>query len=351
MGNFLYTIAHTDFTEVACSVRRRPAARQQWIAGFVGRREGSADVEAAAPARLLTVTLNPALDLTYAAARLTPGSVHRTPAPQIRSGGKGINAGRVAALLGAEAVVTGLAGGLTGAMIRARIPGTRLADGFLPSGDDSRRTITVLEADGRCTAFNEEGPVISAQEWARFERHFADLAGEFQAVALFREPAAWRARRWLCPAHQDRPRLRCAGGPRHCGGPLRAALPARPDVIKPNRDEVPSSGIGQAAHELQGEGAGAVVASLGSEGMLAVTCGGCWQARPPARLRGNPTGAGDACVAALLLGLARGLAWPDTVRLATAVSAAAVASPVAGEADLALALRLHPEVSVDRACH
>lgn len=312
-------------------------------------------MQGAAPAKLLTVTLNVALDLTYTATCLTPGSVHRTPAPRIRSGGKGINVARVAAAMGAEVVATGLAGGPTGAAIRAGIPRPRLADGFLSCGDDSRRTVTIVEADGRCTAFNEAGPMIGEQEWARFERHFAGCAGEFQAVALSGSlpPGV--------PADGYARLIRIA---RSCGVPvvldtsgetLRASLPAQPDVIKPNRDELlgllPDAEPGQAAHQLRSAGAGAVVASLGSDGMLAVTPGGCWRARPPAPLRGNPTGAGDACVAGLLLGLARGLDWPETVRLATALSAAAVASPVAGEADPELARQFHSGVSVDRDCH
>jgi tagatose 6-phosphate kinase len=312
-------------------------------------------VEAAAPAKLLTVTLNAALDLTYAAGRLSPGSSHRTPAPQIRSGGKGINVARVAAALGADVVATGLAGGPTGAMIRAGIPGAGLTDGFLSCSGDSRRTITIVEADGRCTAISEAGPVISEQEWARFERHFAGCAGEFQAVALSGS---------LPPGVPGDAYARLVRIARGCGVPvildtsgeaLLAGLPARPDIIKPNRDELagamPGADAGHAAHRLRSAGAGTVVASLGSEGMLAVTAAGCWRARPPAELRGNPTGAGDACVAGLLLGIARGLAWPDMVRLATALSAAAVASPVAGEVDAGLVRELHPDVPVDRACH
>ncbi|MFC7613344.1 hypothetical protein ACFQV2_06690 [Actinokineospora soli] len=45
------------------------------------------------------------------------------------------------------------------------------------------------------------------------------------------------------------------------------------------------------------------------------------------RVDGNPTGAGDAAVAALADGMARGTAWPDRLRAAVAWSAAAVAAP------------------------
>ncbi|MFP1625540.1 hypothetical protein ACLB9X_10245 [Streptomyces sp. 5K101] len=56
---------------------------------------------------------------------------------------------------------------------------------------------------------------------------------------------------------------------------------------------------------------------------------GTWRATPPRRLFGNPTGAGDACVAAL----ANGDPWPVRLREAVALSAAAVPCPMAGDVD------------------
>ena len=56
-----------------------------------------------------------------------------------------------------------------------------------------------------------------------------------------------------------------------------------------------------------------------------------WRAAPPEALPGNPTGAGDACVAALAAGLAAGTPWPELLADAVALSAAAVACPLAGD--------------------
>lgn len=76
-----------------------------------------------------------------------------------------------------------------------------------------------------------------------------------------------------------------------------------------------------------------MVASLGAEGFLAVTPEGRWRAAPPRRVHGNPTGAGDSAVAGLLSALVEQLPWPDRLSRAVALSAATVASPVAGEFD------------------
>lgn len=60
---------------------------------------------------------------------------------------------------------------------------------------------------------------------------------------------------------------------------------------------------------------------------------GNWRARPPTRVAGNPTGAGDACVAALAAGIATGLPWPEVLADAVALSAAAVSAATAGDFD------------------
>ena len=86
-----------------------------------------------------------------------------------------------------------------------------------------------------------------------------------------------------------------------------------------------------------------VVASRGEDGLEALR----WRARPPARIDGNPTGAGDACVAALARGLLDGAEWPGMLRDAVALSAAAVASPVAGQADLDLYENLLPHIVIE----
>jgi tagatose 6-phosphate kinase len=57
---------------------------------------------------------------------------------------------------------------------------------------------------------------------------------------------------------------------------------------------------------------------------------GRWHALPGAALTGNPTGAGDAVVAALARGLAYRLPWPQRLSDAIGLSGAAVVSPVAG---------------------
>ncbi len=127
-------------------------------------------------------------------------------------------------------------------------------------------------------------------------------------------------------------------------------MAGRPDLLKPNAEELAeltgSHEPLRATQDARRRGAGTVVASLGADGLLAVTPEGRWRAAPPARLTGNPTGAGDAAVAGLLSALVEHRPWPDRLARATALSAATVLSPVAGEFDTAVYEQLLTTVTV-----
>ncbi|NUR30011.1 MAG: NUDIX domain-containing protein, partial [Catenulispora sp.] len=131
------------------------------------------------------------------------------------------------------------------------------------------------------------------------------------------------------------------------GPALAAGIEAGPDVVKPNVDELGDD----TPRELLKRGARAVVATKGEEGMEVVTEQGTWRAYPPERVYGNATGAGDAAVAALARGLVRDAPWSELVTDAIALSAAAVAAPVAGQFDETAYARFRDGVHVEEMAH
>ncbi|MFH8532801.1 1-phosphofructokinase family hexose kinase [Streptomyces tendae] len=290
---------------------------------------------------ILTVTLNTALDITYRVQSLRPHASHRVTEVTERSGGKGLNVARVLAALGHEVTVTGFAGGTTGGVVRAGLTGVQgVTDALVPVAGATRRTVAVVdERTGDTTQLNEPGPAVAPAEWSAFQETYEDLLTGAAAVALcgsLPPGVPVGAYGGLVRA------ARAAGVPvllDTSGEPLRRGLAARPDLIKPNADELAeltgSHEPLRAAQAARRRGARSVVASLGAEGMLAVTPEGRWRAAPPARVRGNPTGAGDSAVAGLLSGLVEHLPWPDRLARAVALSAATVLAPVAGEFDRA----------------
>ncbi|MFD5396660.1 1-phosphofructokinase family hexose kinase [Streptomyces sp. NPDC127097] len=289
---------------------------------------------------ILTVTLNAALDITYRVPRLQPHTTNRITEVSERPGGKGLNVARVLAALGHRTVATGFAGGGTGEALRALLAETAVTDALVPVGGATRRTVAVVDAaTGDTTQLNEPGPVVSPAEWDTFLGTYRELLGEARAVALCGS---------LPPGVPVDVYARLTRGARSAGvpvlldtsgEPLRRGLAARPDLAKPNADELAaltgSTEPLRAARDARRRGAHAVAASLGPDGMLAVTADGIWQAAPPRRIAGNPTGAGDSAVAGLLSGLVEELPWPDRLTRAVALSAATVRAPAAGEFDAA----------------
>lgn len=306
---------------------------------------------------ILTVTLNTALDLTYGVPALVPHSSHRVTELSERPGGKGINVARVLTALGHDSVVTGFAGGATGSVLRellAALPPSpaSLTDALVPVAGDTRRTLAVADrATGDTTQFNEPGPHITATEWTAFLRSYEELLTGADAVALCGSlPPGIHVGAY---AELVRP-ARAAGVPvllDTSGEPLRRGIAARPDIVKPNADELAqltgSREPLRATRDARRRGAHAVVASLGPDGMLAVTPDGNWRASPPAPVKGNPTGAGDSAVAGLLSGLVEGLSWPDRLRRAVALSTATVLAPTAGDFDRAAYEELLPRVAIE----
>ncbi|WP_328340323.1 1-phosphofructokinase family hexose kinase [Streptomyces violaceus] len=288
---------------------------------------------------ILTVTLNTALDITYRVRSLRPHASHRVSEVTERPGGKGVNVARVLAALGHEVTVTGFTGGATGRVVQERlasVPG--VVDALVPITGATRRTIAVVgDRSGDTTQLNEPGPTVTPTEWSAFQEAYEHLLTSASAIALCGS---------LPPgvpvgAYAGLVRTaRSAGVPvllDTSGEPLRRGVAARPDIIKPNADELAeltgSHEPLRATQDARRRGARAVVTSLGAEGLLAASPEGRWRAAPPSSLHGNPTGAGDSAVAGLMSALVEHLPWPDRLTRAVALSAATVSAPVAGEFD------------------
>jgi tagatose 6-phosphate kinase len=351
---------------------------------------------------IVTVTLNPALDLTYQVDALVPHGTHRVTTVAERPGGKGLNVATVLHALGEPVLVTGLLGGPTGDRVTGLLAGVGVPAAFVAIAGETRRTVAVADRDD-ATGFWEPGPRVTAGEWAAFTDHFGGLLAGASVVALSGS---------LPPGvpidgYATLIRLAAAAGVPTVldtsGEALRHGLTAGPDLAKPNAAElsalleaprpalaatrsaprpvsaetreapwpvpagtgdapwpVPAetrdaAGVAAAGREVAdatvalGHGARAVVVSHGPLGLLALTGQGAWRGVPPERLAGNPTGAGDACVAALARGLRDRTPWPHLLADAIALSAAAVAAPLAGRIDEDTYRRLLPAVRVSAA--
>ena len=303
---------------------------------------------------ILTVTANPALDLTYAIPRLTPGESHRVASPLLRAGGKGINVARVVHQTGRPAFAVAPVGGAAGTEFRAELAASGVPHALTRVAATTRRSMAFGDgAAGETSIFNEAGGPLTPAEWEDLFRlvdaHLAGAAVLVGAGSLpdgaaphFYADLVLRARAHGVPSIIDT-----------SGGALLVAAGAGADVVKPNHHELlDATGaptIDAGARMLLDRGARTVVVSCGEQGMYLYRLN-----EPPLqatlpRFDGNPTGAGDAAVAAIAVALAEGITSGETLlRRATAWSAAAVLMPAAGELDASYRA-LEPAVTLTRA--
>jgi len=296
---------------------------------------------------IITVTLNPAVDVTYGVDALTPGAVHRVREVQERPGGKGVNVSRVLSQLGE----TTLALGPGDRSFETMLTGYGVRSLFPPLLPRVRRTLVVHGVES--TSLWEPGPLVYDGAQAELEELVSEQLPDASALVVSGSLAGGLSPG--LPARLGRLAVE-AGLPVVLdldNEPLRLAAASRGGVLMPNGDELRRllgddafDDIAASARGLAARTGAPVVVTLGADGLLAATGDECWWARPPETVAGNPTGAGDATAAGVARGLAHGLAWPEILTHAVALGAAAVLAPVAGEVDLDAYRRWVPQVVV-----
>lgn len=299
---------------------------------------------------IITVTPNPALDLTWHVDRIVPGETHRADNGRARAGGKGLNVARVAHAHGripqrprAEVRAVTTVGGAAGGEFAIELADSALPVVLVPVAGQTRRSLAIVDdAAGDTTVVNERGAALADDEWDALRGEVDAMLGEAQtepteAVLVIAGSLPPEAPDDIVPDFVERGRRAGARVIVDTSGPaLLTAADAGAHVLKPNaRELAEATGLADplaGARELLRRGAALVLVSLGEEGIMAVSADEVVRARLPQALRGNPVGAGDAVVAATAVLLADGVTDLERiVRRATAWSAAAVLMPLAGE--------------------
>lgn len=302
----------------------------------------------------LTVALNAAVDTSYIFDGFAVGEIHLVAELQRVAGGKANNVARVLRLLGAPVVATGFAGGGSGEFIQGDLRRHGIAAEYEQIPGESRTCLAMVDrVNGTLTEVREKGPAIPAEAAEAFLARFDRLLDGARAVVISGSlppgiPTDYYGRL------VERARGRGVFTLLDCsGGALKAALGARPDLVKPNREELAGwLGTSDVSDPLAGAramreaGAGAVAVSLGKDGLLYTGPEGTWQVRPPAVAAVNTVGSGDSLVGGFTAGLLRGLPVPEALRLGVACGTAnaltkGVASPRAEDIEAIL-----PQVAV-----
>ncbi len=288
--------------------------------------------------RVLTVTLNPAVDHTVEVSDLAFGNVNRALKMQVDVGGKGINVASCLADFGIPCAATGLFGSENAAVFQSLFERKHIVDScFYVSGLTRINTKIVDITRGETTDINMPGishSVAQAEELLeRLRIRLDTLCDQVDWIVLAGSlppgmPVDTYAR--LIEAVRAKGRRVALDA---SGAPLAVALKAGPALTKPNRVEL-SEYLGRELPDLKAVVTGArelfaadtppelVTISMGEDGALLLDNKTTLLTEPLDIKVGSTVGAGDAMVAGLVASQLEGLDLAATAKLATAFSAA-----------------------------
>ena len=299
-------------------------------------------------ARILTLTLNPALDLTIRLARLEAGEVNRSETMLTHAAGKGVNVAQVLADLGHQVTVGGFLGEDNPQPFDALIARRGFADAFIRVPGETRSNIKIAEQDGRVTDINAPGPHVSEQAQHALLEKLAQMASGFDAVVVAGSLPRGVSPQWFQHLLAQLKNLGLKVALDTSGEALRAGLQAGPWLVKPNTEELAEAlgNASDAVSQLHRLGVEHVVVSDGAAGVNWYRPGAALHATPPKVTVASTVGAGDSLLAGMLHGLLSGDTPEQTLRRATAIAAMAVTQIGFGISDDAQLARLESGVDV-----
>jgi len=299
---------------------------------------------------ILTVTLNPALDVAGETGTIRATRKVRTANERYDPGGGGLNVARVVVELGGAAEALFIAGGETGDLLERLVrqhglKARRIAvDGLTRIGFTIRETSTGLEY-----RFVPEGQKVPAaaieaclDAVAGHESRYVVASGSLPAgappdiLARMARLAAARGARFVLDSSGAGLSETLGQAPVHLVKPSRGEL----ERLVGRPLEIEAAGEAAAAMVSRGE-ADIVAVTLGADGAILADRDGV-EILPAIHVRVRSTvGAGDSFVAAMTLALARGEPPRAAFRLGIAAGAAAAMTPGTELCRAADVARLH----------
>jgi len=288
-----------------------------------------------AAGRIVTLTMNPAVDVSGTVERLAPAHKLRVSGARHHPGGGGINCARVLARLGAELLAVFPEGGATGGYFTRLLDEEGVKRAAVPVAGETRQNFTVDEtATGEQYRFVLPGPALDAMEIGACLAALArNLAGVSWLIASGSLPPGAPDDLYARVA-----RLARAAGARFAldtsGAPLASAMGAGLAIVKPSRRELEGlagralpalADVAAAARAIVASGGAEHVAvTLGADGALLASRETILVADAPAVAARTSVGAGDSFLAALVWAFEHGAG--DALAYAVAAGSAALLS-------------------------
>ncbi|MBP2623326.1 tagatose-6-phosphate kinase [Streptococcus oricebi] len=258
---------------------------------------------------ILTVTLNPSVDISYPLEDFKIDAVNRVESTSKTAGGKGLNVTRVLSELGEQVMATGFVGGTNGDFISQHLH-QGVEPVFYQIAGDTRNCIAILH-DGCQTEILESGPWIREDEAVGFIQYFTQLLLKVSTVVISGSLPKGLDKNYYEHLIKECIQADCNVILDTSGQTLEEVLRSdfKPTAIKPNNEElsqllgreigkdVPS--LKEAISNPLFKGIEWIIVSLGKDGVLAKHGEKFYKVDIPAIKVKNPVGSGDSTVAGI----------------------------------------------------
>jgi 1-phosphofructokinase len=268
---------------------------------------------------IYTITLNPAVDYYIEAGKYTPGQIIRAENTYIRAGGKGINVGIILTRLEVPCKALGFIGGFTGDEVRHQCRKYQLNTSFIRIPSETTRINVKLKRQDGDIEINAPSPIIPQNVAAKLLKQLSVIEPGDIVVLSGSSPASLSDNFYaqICSELKDGVLIAAD----LAGAALKAVLPFKPFLIKPNHIELCqflNVGVTTDKDKLfryaetliyhQGKDSGAknVIVSIGGEGAIMIDAAGKHRyQKAPAGKFSSAVGAGDSLVGGFIDGYIR----------------------------------------------
>jgi tagatose 6-phosphate kinase len=307
------------------------------------------------------ISVNPAIDKRVRLTKLLPGHVNRVTGVQAAAGGKAAHVAMVLLSLGAEPRWIGFVGGSSGQELLAGLRDLRIQADPVPMNNATRNNLEIIDECGMVTEVLEPGASVSMEEIRAFESAcdavFSEAHGRVTAILSGSLPPGAPKEfyaRLIARAHSFGARAFLDAS----GEPLKLALEATPDFVKPNREEAewltgkpirdPNSAAA-AIRQIIAAGAKSAAISLGQDGLVwkPLSDEKFYYAHPAKVATCSAVGSGDAALAGFAYAAQNKLGTEESLKLAAACGAANCLAGLPGQLSAAEVRRLRELVKVE----
>jgi 1-phosphofructokinase family hexose kinase len=310
---------------------------------------------------ILCVSLNPAVDKRMRLERLQLRAVNRARDVRPAPGGKAAHVAMVLKTLGADVTWLGFTGGQSGDILLHGLYELSIRTVAVPTASQTRTNLEIIDEAG-VTEILEPGAPVTDEEMSQLHSAICKCLTEAKpgnsvpvvvlSGSLPQGAPADCYKNLIDLAH----RSGCSAFVDTAGEPFRSALHAKPDFIKPNRDEAkmwsgreldsPDAAL-PVLNDMLSAGAAAGAISLGPQGMI-------WQApnekallaKVPALSGRSAVGSGDSALAAFAYAAQQRMGPGDALRLAAACGAANCLAELPGRASAAEIAQMKDRVHI-----